>query len=379
MLKGIHLTLLIGPAVPVLAPQVVLDALESIQVNSDKQNSGFQLTFNVSKLSPLMTAMLPAGYFDPMITRVVIIVTLNGFPNVLMDGIVTQQQLAPSNEPGQTKLTITGEDLSVLMDVVQFKIPYPGIPQVGQINLILAKYLVFGIVPVVIPPIVPLIKNPIDGYDIQTSTDREFIRSMASTCGYVFYVEPGPAPLTSIAYFGPDVRIPIPQPALNINMDAHTNVDSLSFTLNGLAKKIVVVTILDPITKKIPIPIPVPNISILRPPLGARLTPPAKIEFPNDMAKLKPDAAAQKILGLMWDNSDAVSVSGSLDVLRYGRILRSRLLVGVRGAGLAYDGLYYVNSVTHNIKRGEYKQNFSLSRDGLISLTPIVPTSSPLP
>jgi len=46
------------------------------------------------------------------------------------------------------------------------------------------------------------------------------------------------------------------------------------------------------------------------------------------------------------------------------------MLVGVRGAGLAYDGLYYVDSVTHNVKRGEYKQNFSLSRDGLISNTP---------
>jgi hypothetical protein len=41
----------------------------------------------------------------------------------------------------------------------------------------------------------------------------------------------------------------------------------------------------------------------------------------------------------------------------------------VRGAGLAYDGLYYVRSVTHDIRRGEYKQSFSLSRDGLISLT----------
>ena len=52
---------------------------------------------------------------------------------------------------------------------------------------------------------------------------------------------------------------------------------------------------------------------------------------------------------------------GSLDVLRYGRILNARQLVGVRGAGLAFDGMYYVNSVTHNIKRGEYKQNFTLS------------------
>jgi hypothetical protein len=46
--------------------------------------------------------------------------------------------------------------------------------------------------------------------------------------------------------------------------------------------------------------------------------------------------------------------------------------VSVRGAGLAYDGLYFVKSVTHDIKRGEYKQSFALGRDGLVSLTPVV-------
>ena len=74
----------------------------------------------------------------------------------------------------------------------------------------------------------------------------------------------------------------------------------------------------------------------------------------------------------MAASSDSITGSGSLDVLRYGRILKSRQLVGVRGAGVAYDGLYYVNSVTHDIKRGEYKQNFNLSRDGLMSITPSV-------
>jgi hypothetical protein len=75
---------------------------------------------------------------------------------------------------------------------------------------------------------------------------------------------------------------------------------------------------------------------------------------------------------MTFNASDALSGSGSLDVLRYGRVLRSRQLVGVRGVSMAYDGMYYVNSVTHTIKRGEYKQSFNLSRDGLISLTPKV-------
>lgn len=71
--------------------------------------------------------------------------------------------------------------------------------------------------------------------------------------------------------------------------------------------------------------------------------------------------------------ADAVTGTGTLDVTRYGRVLKARQLVGVRGAGMAFDGLYYVKSVTHNIKRGEYKQSFTLARNGLISTLPVVP------
>ena len=72
-------------------------------------------------------------------------------------------------------------------------------------------------------------------------------------------------------------------------------------------------------------------------------------------------------------HADAVTGNGSLDVVRYGRILKARQLVGVRGAGPAFDGLYYVKSVTHAIKRGQYKQNFTLARNGLLSTVPRVP------
>ena len=74
----------------------------------------------------------------------------------------------------------------------------------------------------------------------------------------------------------------------------------------------------------------------------------------------------------MKGSANAITCNGSLDVLRYGHVLRARMLVGVRGAGLAYDGLYYTDTVTHSIKRGAYKQNFTLSRDGMISNTPRV-------
>jgi len=373
MAGSIQLSLLIGPGVPVPAPADVVNALDSVQVTSSADSSGFQLSFKIGKKSLLETVLLPAGYFDPIITRVIIIVTVNGMPNVLMDGVVTRQEISPSNDVGKSTLTITGEDLSRMMDLVEMPfMRFPAMPVVARVYAILAKYAVLGIQPVAVPPIVPDMTSPLDELPSQNGTDLAYIRELAYKCGYVFYVEPGPLPGASIAYFGPDIRIPAPQPALNVNMDALTNVESLSFSLDGTAKKIVVITIMDPMTKKIPIPIPLPNISILRPPLGLRPTMPSKLEFAEGMAALTPDSAANFALRMLLTANDSVTGSGSLDVLRYGRVLRSRMLVGVRGAGLAYDGLYYVNSVTHSIKHGEYKQNFNLSRDGLISNTPAV-------
>jgi len=374
MLQGIHLTLMIGPAVPVPAPKVVVDALRSVQVTSGKDKTGFQLTFALGKNSPLQTTMLPAGYFDPISTRVLLIVTLGGFPNVILDGIVTRQEMTPSSEPGQSTLTITGEDLSVLMDIIEIKRPFVALDDTLTLYEVLAPYAAFGVVPLVLPPIFTYIKPPTEGWKTQTGTDLQLIKKIAASNGYVFYIEPGPAPGASIAYVGPNIRIPVPQPALSVNMDAQTNVESISFSLDGLAKEVMIVTVMDPITHKIPLPIPIPNISIFQPPLGARPTLPAKVRFAKNVAdKSVPEVLNDTLGELLKGAANAITVSGSLDVLRYGHVLRSKLLVGVRGAGLTYDGLYYVDSVTHNIQRGQYKQSFQLSRDGLISNTPKVP------
>lgn len=374
MLDGLHLTLLIGPAVPVPAPAFVLDALDGVQVNSGGDRNGFQLTFQVGKNSLLQNVLLPAGYFDPIVTRVIVIATVRGIPTVLSDGVVTRQEVAPSSDPGKSTLTITGEDLSLYMDLVEMPfMRFPAMPVIARVYAILAKYAALGIAPIAIPPIVPDIPNPLEEMPHQVGTDREYLKQLASDCGYVFYVEPGPLPGGNIAYFGPDLRLPLPQPALNVNMDAHTNVESLSFSLDGTAKKIVVMTVMDPVSRRTPIPIPIPNLSVLRPPMGLRITPPSKVEFPGYVAHMNPSEAANKALSIVFGAQDAITGSGSLDVLRYGHVLRSRMMVGVRGAGLSYDGLYYVNSVSHDIKRGQYKQSFSLSRDGLVANTPVVP------
>jgi len=372
MLNGVHLTLLIGPLMaPMPAPLPLMEALQSVQVTAGRTGTGFQLTFTLGKLSPLQV-MLATGLLDPIVTRVVIVATMNGIPHVISDGVVTQQAVAPSNEPGQSTLTLTGDDLSVLMDLTQMRLIYMAMTDAAIVQLILAKYAMFRIVPLVISPLADSPRSPTDGSISQTTTDLTFIRRLSQSCGYTFYIDPGPAPGQSIAYFGPDVHLPVPQPALSINSDWATNVESLSFNHNGLSKQTTVITILDPVTRKLTIPIPLPSIDLLNPPLGLRVTVPAKLRYSEDMSQLEPAEAAQRAFGLMREGANSVSGNGSLSVTRYGHILRARMLVGVRGAGETYDGLYYVESVTHNIKHGEYKQSFTLARDGLISQTPMV-------
>jgi hypothetical protein len=182
----------------------------------------------------------------------------------------------------------------------------------------------------------------------------------------------GPVPGTSIAYFGPQIKVGIPQKALNINMDAQTNCDQVSFAFHTEKATLPVLFIQEPITK-LPIPIPIPDINPLQPPLGLFPPLPKKIEFLNDIANLDFMDALSIGVSTASRSNDAVTADGSIDVIRYGGVLHARGLVGVRGSGLAFDGLYYVESVTHHLKRGEYKQDFKLSRNGLVSLTPVVP------
>jgi hypothetical protein len=337
------------------------------------ERSGFQLSFTLRTDSPLHTIFLLAGGSPIPILRVVIVAIFNGTPSVLIDGVVTNTQIGQSADGRHATLSVTGDDLTALMDKIDFSgFPFPALPAEGRVALLLLKYAVLGIVPLVIPSILIDVPIPVTWIPSQKGTDYQYIKDLAAEVGYVFYIDPGPVPGANVAYWGPQIKIGVPQPALNINFDAHTNVESLSFTFDNNLNAIPTVFWYEE-KSKIPIVIPIPPITPLNPPLG--LIPP----IPTRLAPVSDDLSKRSLLqaimigvGKASQWAEAVTGRGELDVVRYGHILKARQLVGVRGAGTAYDGLYYVKSVTHKIKRGEYKQSFELSRNGLISTVPRV-------
>jgi hypothetical protein len=374
MQGGVQLSLLIGP-VPVRAPREVVDALVRVKVESGSSGSqgGFELSFELSARSPLRTLFLLTGGGSLPLMRVVLVVTINGAAQSIIDGVTTNVETQPG-EGGVSKLVVKGKDMSALMNIIEIPgLPFPAMPPSARVLLVLAKYAAFGVIPLVIPSILDIPPLPIQQIPQQRGSDYAYLTRLANEAGYVFYLEPGPAPGTSKAYWGPEIRVGEPQPALTTNMDAQSNVEQLSFNFDKESKTIPIVFFQEAASKA-PIGIPIPDISPLNPPLGLVPPLPPKIEKLSDTAHMSPMQALMAGLAYAGQHSDSVFGSGRLDVAKYGRLLKSRRLVGVRGAGLPFDGLHYVSSVTHEIERGSYKQNFTLARNALISTVHTVPT-----
>src|SRR5437016_10672946 len=123
---GIRLQLLLGqPDVPMLAPYEVVDALVSLQVtNNDRQQDAFQMIFNLGRDSLLEYGLLRSGVLDAP-NRVIIMVFFGPLPQVLIDGIISDLQVTPDNEPGRSKLRVTGDDISMKLSLTDPRVIHP--------------------------------------------------------------------------------------------------------------------------------------------------------------------------------------------------------------------------------------------------------------
>jgi hypothetical protein len=366
-LLGVRLILWLGQTIPTPPPSSVMDALTKVQVTNDAQaGDGFSLTFALGKDQSLEWDLLASGVLSPM-TRVWIGVVLGVTPEVLIDGIITHHQLSPSADPGMSTLTVMGTNLTVMLDLEEKNQEYKNQPDFLIVTRLLLDYPQFGLVPTVTPTTdVPIELQRIPR---QHETDLAFIQRMAERNGFVFYIEPVTFGVNT-AFWGVETRTGVPQPALTMNVGSLTNVTSLSFANDALAPVGAPGSFVEPITKT---QIPIPALPSLRlPPLSAAPAPVFRTVLLRDTANENPAQAALSSAAAATRAPDPVTGQGQLETVTYGSILRARGLVGVRGAGMAYDGTYYVSRVTHDISRGTYTQSFSLSREGTGSLLPVV-------
>jgi hypothetical protein len=271
--------------------------------------------------------------------------------------------------------------VSVMMGLKETQRFFPGTPDNLIAMQILGEYATWSVVPMVtIPPNPPPMVTERTPH--RNGTDLAILEEIASTYKAVFYIDSTTVPGINRAYLGPPLRAGFPQRALTFNMGADSNLTSISFNNDGTKPYFVSGVVqpkrLDPkLPPPPPLPVEAPPVPI--PPLAA--LPALAGNAPFVASRLIADheqgdfgtVLADAIQAASSSTRSAVTASGEVDVARYGRILQPRGVVAVRGVGLTFDGLWYVKSVTHNLSRAGYKQQFSLERDGTMPLSPVVP------
>ena len=94
---------------------------------------------------------------------------VDGVPLTLIDGFITHQQYRPATGPDESTFVVTGEDVSVKMDLVDYSREFPAMPD-SRSREVLAPWLVLGIAPTIIPSPTSLV--PVDYVPQQAGTDR---------------------------------------------------------------------------------------------------------------------------------------------------------------------------------------------------------------
>jgi hypothetical protein len=377
--SSIIMGLLIGaPTAPQTAAPPLMEALQEVEINQADDGGagyqqGFRITFGIQR-SPAIRpdyALLQSPLLQPG-NRVVVTVTIAARPRVLVDGIITRQQLAFASAADESRLTIMGKDLSVLMDLVEKAIGHQGMQHEQVVNFILKDYAEYGIQPKVVAPVSSWPSQPANHIPFQSGTDRDYLQLLAAAYGSIFFIRPGPQPLKNTAYWGPPDFQAEPQKALTINVGADSNVETISFDYDALAPFQVYravaqdggaePTLVDTLKSTQSKALAKQNALTASDPLTRKLW--LRYSGPDTG---EPGARAQALV----DRSIRMAVTGrgTLDTLRYGDTLLAPGMIGVRGVGTSYDGNYYLKAVKHRIRKGEYKQDFTITREGSGSLT----------
>jgi len=355
------LSLLVGAPVPVAAPPDVSDALERVEIETAIGERGtFRLTFDLDG-RPRLPERFLLNTSD--LLRVVLVLNEAGASSVVMDGVMVVHTLAMANN-SKPSLVITGEDLTLLMDQVEVVRSFAGMPLQARVTMLLSAYGVVGVVPAVIPP--PIADTPAATSRIpnQDTTDYDYIRALADSIGFRFTLDPGPAPASSLAYWGPEPRADRSRPALVIDVARLSGIDALQLRFDANHRVAPEALVLDAISKSV-IPIPAPNITTLARPLGDVVPPAHQRRRLRDTAKMTPLDAAGALLAVAARSAEAMSGQGSLDVEKTRVSLRAGAIVDVRGAAKPFDGLYEVSRVRHTLTPRTHTQTFELLRAGI--------------
>ena len=365
---AITLTLLADGAP--LSPEIMA-TLDEVEVTfDDVERSGFKVSFHTPRTAASGDAYDEIVKLTPS-SQVAfkIVVGIGNVSSLVMDGYVLKQSvgLDPS---GEGTVTLYGQDMSVLMDVLDKHKVFEQMHEGSIAKEVLQAYASsFDVV----------VKDPEDPYTptqdahkkaTQLTTDYKYLRSLATSLGYRFYLKPDLK--KSTMYWGPPEVAASAGGPLVLAVEPFGNLRSISVDYDALVPVNRWIALQDPEDPGDVLAIvTVDAASTAYPPLGDSdvLSTQATIrnEFSPNTSGSPPDVAKARAQARVDLSSWAVSAQGEVDVSRYGFLLQPCTTVELQGVHASHEGKYYVKSVTHKIRPGSYTQSFVLKRGGLAS------------
>jgi hypothetical protein len=383
MLGGVTFTVLIGlPPLPLPFP--LLKALQKVEVEtSTEMASVFRLRFGLSHTDfgdwDLMMPQYEELLFRPL-TPVQIRVKVGiDIPRAIINGYITNQNVLYDDEGGASAMEISGMDATILMNMQEKVLPWP-MPNDGAIAT--AVFAQYGIVPLNVSPSMPFNLDPTDA-TVQRGTDIRFLRRLAQRNGFECFVQPQPQSGIDFGYFGPPMNIPgLQEAVLNVKMGAQTNVSefkirydmvkptmSMAFGVDSMTRAPSAAISIAPVVT----PPPIGGLYPLGVPMGIQDATLRAVAGAHPPPMIMAAQTGQMSLPGLAITNQAISNRSSWPVIAEGTVgtdagvLSVGRTANVRGAGIAFNGAYYVTRVAHTFDVGgcSYTQKFEARRNAI--------------
>ena len=344
-------------------PKPLIDALDGIEAETSVGSASIlRLRFRLSRTMLGDWDPPIADIFRPLTPVSVAVSAGLPIPETVVNGYVREvRQSGGGAQRGTTAEVIAMDATATIMNLIEQPMPHPNLDPATIASIILGRY---AIAPFPLPT--PPTRTILDTTTIQRTTDARMMREMARQLAYEFYLQPDPIAGLDIGHFHPPLTALPPQGVLSVDFGTATNLLDFQVGYDTLQPTGAVSVGVDPNTGA---PLPVPALAPLQPPEGLeptllRIIPPP-IRRPTARDAANPAELFRQNQAIADSSSRAITGSGSVDSIKYGRMLRPGLPVAIRGAGRAHSGTWYVESVSHSITTGAWTQQFQASRNAM--------------
>lgn len=344
-------------------PAPLLWALEGIEAECSVETASvlrlrFRLTRNfIGDWDPPITDI-----FRPNLPVTVAVSAGLPIPEVVVNGWVREvRQTGGGAQTGTTAEVVAMDATATIMNLIEQPMPHPNLDPATIATLIFGRY---AIRPAPLPT--PPTRTVMDTTTVQRVTDARMLREMARALAYECYLQADPITGLDVGHFHPPLTALPQQGVLSVDFGAATNLTDFQVGYDTLGPTGAISLGVDPNTG---VPVPAPAVASIQPPEGLeptlfRVIPPP-IRRPTARDAANPAELFRQNQAIADRSSRAISGSGTVDSLKYGRMLRPGLPVLIRGAGRAHSGKWYVTSVSHSISREAWTQSFQATRNAL--------------